>query len=264
MTRSTSANFRLVRDEIEKHGQGDGRDAALSELDNLAHTVPLIRQSATRNFDDVHELLVNGRSLSPTPEDYKDVVRWALEQKAPFHRSKNGMADALLLSMYGSAMRGAGPDDSYHFVTKNVKDFSAVGGDNRLPHPDQADLFAGPQSDYFISLAAALAAHFPNEFDELLEEFDFREEPRNYEEIRAAEEEMFDRVWYDRSMQHEHDEGRDVDALRQIAGPARARIEAKYGVENLGPYTDFDWGMLNGKMSALRWVMGSEWDFLDT
>jgi hypothetical protein len=27
---------------------------------------------------------------------------------------------------------------------------------------------------------------------------------------------------------------------------------------------DFDWGMWNGKLSALRWVLGSDWDFLDT
>jgi len=26
----------------------------------------------------------------------------------------------------------------------------------------------------------------------------------------------------------------------------------------------FEWGMINGKLSALRWVMGDEWDMLDT
>jgi hypothetical protein len=34
--------------------------------------------------------------------------------------------------------------------------------------------------------------------------------------------------------------------------------------ENLDPYSKFDWGMMNGKLSALRWVLGDDWDMLDT
>jgi hypothetical protein len=264
MTRSLSANFRRVRDEIEQYGQ-EGRDVALTELDNLTLRVPLIKQIATRNFDDVLELLVKGESLSPTSDDLATVVGWALDKRAPFHRSRNSVADALLLTMFDAAVTvSANPGDRYCFVSANVKDFSAVDGDNRLPHPDIADLFADPRSNYFISLVAGLAHHFPEDFDDMLDEFDFHEEPRNWDEIRAAEEELFDRIWYQRSLNHEYDDHVDVEAHRRIAGPGRSRVESKYGVGNLGPYTDFEWGMLNGKLSALRWVTGSEWDFLDT
>jgi hypothetical protein len=265
MTRSVSAQLARARDAIEEHGQGGGRRAALKELDNLSHRLPLINQMATRNFEDVRDLLTKGHGLSPTAENYERVVQRGLEKRAPFHRGKNSAADALLLEMYGSAAgtQTADSDDHFCLVTLNVRDFSALDDDQRLPHPDCADLFGDPRSHYFISLSAALGAQFPNEFDELLEEFDFREEPRNYDEIRAAEEELFDRIWYQRSLSHET-EVDDVDALLRIAGPGRARVEAQYGVENLGPYSDFDWGMLNGKLSALRWVLGAEWDFLDT
>jgi hypothetical protein len=52
--------------------------------------------------------------------------------------------------------------------------------------------------------------------------------------------------------------GRGVDA------ESAAEIEARYPLADLGPYTDFEWGMLSGKLSALRWVQGFEWDMLDT
>jgi len=43
---------------------------------------------------------------------------------------------------------------------------------------------------------------------------------------------------------------------------AAQRVRDKY--EDTGPWSDFEWGVLNGKLSALRWVLGDEWDMLDT
>ena len=39
-------------------------------------------------------------------------------------------------------------------------------------------------------------------------------------------------------------------------------IEAKY--KDLATTDPFDLGVVHGKLSALRWVLGEDWDFLDT
>lgn len=81
-------------------------------------------------------------------------------------------------------------------------------------------------------------------------------------------EELFDKIWYDR---HQGLNYRIVNGLDTIhpdiwesALKSAKRVEEKYGEENLDPYDDFEWGMLNGKLSAIRWSLGDEWDMLDT
>jgi hypothetical protein len=51
---------------------------------------------------------------------------------------------------------------------------------------------------------------------------------------------------------------------------AREQVEAEYGRDELwkaiGPEHEKTWqyGYISGKLATLRWVLGSEWDFLDT
>jgi hypothetical protein len=54
-----------------------------------------------------------------------------------------------------------------------------------------------------------------------------------------------------------------VDTVWRSAVAAAIRIERELGRGNAGPWTDFEWGMINGKLSALRWALGGEWDMLD-
>lgn len=276
MTQSVSDRFRLIKQDLDTYG-GEGREDAAEFLDGLAYQVPLIGAMTTRNFDDIAALLTKGRAIEATPEDHRRIVQRGLDKRAPFHRSKNSVADAVLIETYASCVGNADLATEPHaFVTSNSDDFSAVGGDRRQPHEDVAELFTAERSSYGLGvngLTAVLSTHFNGaelgdygyeEFSELLEESDFQEEPRRLDEIQVAEQEFFDRISYQRVIYHVYRDsnGRLTREQETQLNERQARLEQLYG--DAGPYSDFEWGMVNGKLSALRWVLGSEWDFLDT
>ena len=91
---------------------------------------------------------------------------------------------------------------------------------------------------------------------------------RKMDEIYEMIDEFFDKIWFDRHLglryRVEHKGEKINPEIWEGALKSAQKVIDKYGEENLGPYTDFEWGMLNGKLSALRWVVGEEWDMLDT
>jgi hypothetical protein len=271
MTASVAQRFKLLHQDLLDYG-GDAQESARDMVRRLSYEVPLIGAMTTRNFDDIEQLLRGGRQVLLSDHAHQRVVARGLAKRAPFHRGKNSVADALLIEAYGELASEADLTEEPHgFVTSNHDDFSADSGDRREPHSDLTEVFDGEGSLYWLSvdgLDQALRHHFGTSYDELLDEVTFEEEPRRLDEIMQAEQECFDRVWYHRSLNRESHLTEDaqgaLEDLRRIAGPARRRVEEAYGHDSLGPYTDFEWGMLNGKLSALRWVLGSEWDFLDT
>ena len=92
----------------------------------------------------------------------------------------------------------------------------------RLSHPDLADIFRQKGSSFGLGvdgLNRIFLDHFGDEIEELFEESNFEEEPRRLDEITAAEQELFDRIWYHRSLQHEYrlcDQGDDEQAEREV------------------------------------------------
>jgi hypothetical protein len=93
--------------------------------------------------------------------------------------------------------------------------------------------------------------------------------PRAENEILAEIDKLFDQVWYNRHLNWKYRIKRGIEpkldaSLWKVANNAAQRVSAKYAPKDLGPWTEFEWGMINGKLSALRWVLGDEWDFLGT
>lgn len=272
VTTSVLDRLRQLRRELRDYA---GERHEQIWLEETAQHIPLVNAMAPQNHREIDELLRSGTMVQPTDLEYARAVRRGLDRRAPFTAEKNSTADALIIETYASQVALAGTGDVYAFVTSNHKDFSLPNGDHRLPHPDLADLFDGARSRYIYQvegLHELLAEQLQGEYLDEYHEVEFLaegEEPRTLAEIIQAEAEFFDRVWYVRSMAM--DDSRPIpDDIRAGMTAARERVEATYGRDVLwkaiGPGHDSAWeyGYISGKLATLRWVLGSEWDFLDT
>lgn len=284
--KSLSAHFRLVKDAVGKIG-GDKRRmrVVLSHLDDVDHKIPIVGGTAVNTLDRIEKLLKSCAIIEPSEAVKLQAVQRAVEKKAPFHRDKNAMADAIIIETYAECVRDKKAQGvRFAFVTHNKSDFSNANGNQKLPHGDFAGFFSRVKSLYFINLPEALRRVEPSLVTDIMLEQSWTQEPRGLTEILEAEELLFNQVWYNRhwNLRIGVQEGR-VKVVDKEPYPRRPgaretvqrdvwkgalesarRVERRYGKKNLGPWDDFEWGMVNGKLSALRWVLGDDWDMLDT
>lgn len=284
--KSLSTHLKVVKEAVGKAG-GDKRTigAILAHLDDVGHKVPIIGGAASSVLDRIEHLLAGSEYVTPTEAIKVRSAERAIARRAPFHQGKNSMADALIIETYADSISAKIPTRvRFAFVTHNKSDFSDPTN-FKLPHPDLRSLFSKIRSLYFINLPAALRRVDPSFVTETMFEYSWSEEVRGLSEILKAEDILFYQVWYNRHMNRrikidqgkikivkretprQQLSGHETTIQRDIwEGAMRSarRVEKRYGKDNLGPWTDFEWGMINGKLSALRWMLGDDWDMLDT
>lgn len=280
-SRSIGGTMRRAKELLAKFGDEKERDTAIRQLVEVDQKSVNYRDAAEEGAKRIEALFAESTVVKASKDVQLRASARALKGKAPFHRQRNSMADAVIIELYGELQRGRG--GHFVFVTHNIKDFSHIGADEKLPHPDIGKFFSS-KSHYFINLGAALNRFRPQEFSYVMEEQTWYFPPRRFLEIQDAISKLLDQIWYNRHqvwneklksgevvlIDDADERGKDPLGMRihrgvwERAETSARRLEEKYGLAELGPWDDFDWGMLNGKLSALRWVLGDEWDMLDT
>jgi hypothetical protein len=284
--KSLSAHFQLVKEAVGKIGGDKSKmRLVLDHLNDVDHKIPIVGGAAVGTLDRIEKLLEGSPIVESGDAVKLRAAQRAIEKRAPFHRGKNSMADAIIIEMYAECARDkTGAGVRFAFVTHNKNDFSIENGNHKLPHPDFANFFSRIKSLYFINLPEALRRVEPSLVTDIMLEQSWRQEPRGVTEILEAEDLLFNQVWYNRhwGLRIGVEEGR-IKVVEKETYPRRPgaretvqrdvwegalraarRVERRYGKKKLGPWDDFEWGMINGKLSALRWILGDEWDMLDT
>lgn len=290
--KSLSTHFNHVKSAIRKvDGDKRQKGRVLDYLSNLDHRIPILGGAAEGALTRIAAIL-----SSSTIIDASDAVKLraadrALYRKAPcHHENKNSMADALLIETYFECVQtNVGRGQRFAFVTHNKHDFSIVSGNHKVPHADLAASFSKIKSMYFINLAECLRRIDPMRVTYAMWEQEWEQEPRSLTEMLQAVDMLTTQVWYNRHKftawqvekgkvkivsREEWEEGwskRKLSTQTHIAediwkGAVKAakKAERELGEGNFGPWSDFEWGMINGKLSALRWALGDDWDQLDT
>ncbi|WP_017298669.1 PIN domain-containing protein [Nodosilinea nodulosa] len=285
-TKSLSTHFRLVKEAVNKlDGDKEETQTILSYLDDVNHKIPIIGGEVAGTLNRIEKLLSSAFILETSEAVKLRAAQRAIEKKAPFHRGKNSMADAIIIETYGDYISDQSESDTkFAFVTYNKSDFGNEIGNQKVPNSDFDDFFSSAKSLYFINLAEALRQIEPSLVTDIMLENSWMQEPRGLTEILEAEDLLFHQVWYSRHWNlrskiragkikivdkeiypRKPDSPETIQRnVLKVAIKAARRVERRYGEENLGPWDDFEWGMINGKLSALRWVLGDDWDMLDT
>lgn len=88
---------------------------------------------------------------------------------------------------------------------------------------------------------------------------------RSQEEIGKLYKELQDKICYNRGLvfleKHLTGEQPMTDEEYKKAEEYSKKLEDRYGIENLGPYPDWDYGFMTGKYATLNWIFGDDWDF---
>lgn len=281
--KSLSSQFKKVKELVAVHADEVSKEEIITKLNDIDKKIPTLGENAFQTISRIAEIMNEAEIINVTDEIKLSAVQRAIDKKAPFHLSKNSIGDSIIIECYNYYKTAhAAQNLNFIFVTHNVNDFSLKNGNQKFPHEDLATIFDTAKSQYFISLPEALFSINPNLVEETQYENDWDFNFRTFSEILEAENILEQKIWYNRHKNSEYyietgkirliergefdikaAQGTIVKDIWEGALQAAQKVEDKYGKENL-IFTDFDWGMLNGKLSALRWVIGDDWDNLDT
>ena len=96
-SQSLSSVLKRVKDVVDKFGDPKKKKAVLEQLNNVDYKIPSLGETAIVSVTRIEKLLKGGTIIEATDDIKLRSVQRAIEKRAPFHRQKNSINDAIII-----------------------------------------------------------------------------------------------------------------------------------------------------------------------
>ena len=144
------------------------KSTVLRHLNDVDHRIPTLGEAAVDTVSRIEKLFARTPIIEISDSVKVRAAQRAIDRRAPFHRQRNGIDDAILIEVYADVVGAKATGARFAFITHNIKDFSHPAANNKLPHPEVAVCFSRVRSMYFITLGEALRRVQPEQFADLM------------------------------------------------------------------------------------------------
>src|SRR6266487_1819187 len=95
--RSLSSTLKRAKDAVDKFGDPRQRRKVLRELNNVDHRIPTLGGAAAEAVTRIEELFARTPVIDVSDTVKLRAAQRAIDKRAPFHRLRNGIDDAILI-----------------------------------------------------------------------------------------------------------------------------------------------------------------------
>src|SRR5712664_1203382 len=116
-SRSLSSTLKRVKEAVEKFGDPRKKSTVLDQLNDVDHRLPTLGEAAVNTVGQIEKLFAHTHVIEISDAVILRAAQRAIDKRAPFHRQRNGIDDAILIEVYADTVGAkASPGSRFAFV----------------------------------------------------------------------------------------------------------------------------------------------------